>query len=414
MRLLFVHQNFPGQYVHIARHFASGRQNQVVTISKVDNRKINFPNMRHVFYKSPPDTPSRAHRYLRALENQVRRGQLVYKAAMQLRKQGFVPQVICAHPGWGEALYLRDAFPSSKILLFCEFYYRSQGSDVGFDPEFPAKPDDGPRVRTMDAAQLLSLNAGDWGVSPTFWQRRQFPRQYQDNISVIFDGVDTKLVAPDPKASLTVAGGGPTLTAKDEVITYVARNLEPYRGIHTFIRALPRILELRPKAQVLLVGGTDVSYGRRLPKGQTYKAKYLKETGLKSDRVHFLGRLPYNEYLKVLQISSLHVYLTYPFVLSWSMLEAMSAGCLVLASATAPVMEVIREGRNGLLCDFFDSQGLAKRVDEALNKGKALNELRKNARRTILARYDLHSKCLPGQVGLINLLASDLRPPQPE
>jgi glycosyltransferase involved in cell wall biosynthesis len=286
--------------------------------------------------------------------------------------------VICAHPGWGEALFLKDVFPAAKLLLYLEFFYRAHGSDMGFDPEFPTSFDDRCRVRVRNSTQLLSLEAADAGISPTRWQRDQYPRAFHDRIHVMHDGVQSDLVCPAPVAEFVLPDGRGTLRSGDEVLTFVARNLEPYRGFHTFMRALPAVLAARPKVQVLIVGGDEVSYGRRLPDGESYRSAYLKELGSSFDasRVHFLGKVPYPRFLEVLRLSSAHVYLTYPFVLSWSLLEAMSCACAVIASDTAPVREVIKAGRNGLLVDFFAPDALAEKIVSVLENPQQMTALR--------------------------------------
>jgi len=357
-------------------------------------------------YDTPKGASPSTHHYIRGLESGVRRGQAIVRATMQLRKQGFIPDIICAHPGWGEALYLKDVFPKAKHLYFLEFFYRANGSDVGFDPEFPNQLDDLFRVRTKNATLLLSLEAMDWGVSPSAWQRDQHPAVYHDRISVIHDGINTKTVKPNPEAQVTL--DQVTLTASDEVITYVARNLEPYRGFHMLMRSLPEILRHRPNAHVLIIGGDDVSYGRRPPEGQTYRELYLAEIQdqIDRDRVHFLGKVPYQLYLSVLQISSAHIYLTYPFVLSWSMLEAMAAGCLVIGSATPPVQEVLRHQENGLLVDFFQTKEIVEAIDHVLDHPEQMQPLRENARKTVVENFDLEQICLPRHIKLLETLAS--------
>ncbi|MFP4398093.1 MAG: glycosyltransferase, partial [Desulfonatronovibrio sp.] len=262
------------------------------------------------------------------------------------------------------------------------------------------------RLRLKNAHNLISLDAADKGISPTFWQRSQYPSEYLSKIEVIFDGINTETACPENKASIYLKRDNLTLTRDSEVITFVARNMEPYRGIHIFLRALPEILNKRPKARVVILGGDEVSYGQKPPSGKTYRSMFLEEVrdSLDMDRVHFVGRVPYNVYLDVLKVSSVHVYLTYPFVLSWSMLEAMSTQCIVTGSDTAPVREVIEHEKNGLLVDFFDVKGLAGKVIDVLAHRKEYDEIRKAARQTIKEKYDLKNICLPAQLKLIKSL----------
>lgn len=409
MKLLFVHQNFPAQYKHLAPHYAANPQNQVVTISeKHADRPLKMPRVRHLEYDAPKGASKSTHHYLHGLEAAVRRGQTTARLALDLRKEHFVPDIICAHPGWGESLYLKEVFPEAVLLNYFEFYYRYRGSDMGFDPEFPPTFDDMFKTPTRNATHLLSFAGCDWGLSPTAWQRDQFPPPWRSMISVIHEGIDTAVVRPDPRAEVTLEQEGIKLTADDEVVTYVSRNLEPYRGFHIFMRALPQILRRLPKARVLIVGGDEVSYGRRPPEGQTYRQKMLNEVGkdLDMSRVHFLGRVRYPVFLNILQVSTVHVYLTYPFVLSWSMLEAMSAGCVLVGSRTPPVVEVLQDGVNGLLVDFHSYGQVAARVEEAVKSRKDMRHLRQQARQTILDRYDLRRVCLPQQIALIETLAA--------
>ena len=409
MKVLFVHQNFPGQYVWLALHLARDKRNEVLSISERHReRPVDVPGMHHLFYEAPKGASETTHHYIQDLEAAVRRGQAVAKVAVDLRDNGFAPDVICAHSGWGEALYLKQVFPDAKLLNYYEFYYRFNGSDVGFDPEFPPTDDDMLRLPTKNATQLLSFVSADAGISPTQWQRDLYPPFWREKIKVIHDGVDTTFFRPDPHAVLHLAAQGIELCAGDEIVTYVARNLEPYRGFHVFMRALPSILQQRPKAHVVIVGGDDVSYGVRLPPGQGYRQRLLAEVGSHLDigRVHFLGQIPRPVFLNVLQISATHVYLTYPFVLSWSMLEAMAAGCLVVGSRTPPVEEVIQDGMNGLLTDFLSPERIADHVIDALVRRQELIPVRECARRTIVARYDLQSVCLPQQVRFIESLVT--------
>lgn len=399
MHYLFIHQNFPGQFRHVAKVLADDPNNEVIGIGEAVNlkgRPTLHPRIQVLSYQPHSQSHRGTHHYLRDFEGQIRRGQAVVRLLLQLRdEEGFQPDVVVAHPGWGEGLFLKDIFPSARIIQYFEYYYQGTGGDVGFDPEFPSTLDDQLRVRIKNSTQLHSLIGCDQGISPTIWQQSRYPAELREKISVIHEGIDTKVVKPDAGAWVEI--NGQRLQAGDEVVTYVARNLEPYRGFHTFMRSLPKLQALRPNAKVIIVGGDDVSYGKRLSEGQTYRQRYSAEVQGRVDwsRIFFVGKLSYVNYLKVLQISAAHVYLTYPFVLSWSMLESMAAGCLLIASDTAPVKEVIEDGKNGLLIDFFDHDLLAQRVAQVLSNPDAFRSLRAQARQTIIQQYDLQTICLP-------------------
>ena len=331
---------------------------------------------------------------------------MIARSLMLLRQEGFRPDVICVHPAWGEGLFLKDVFPDARVLSFWEFYYTN--ADLDFDPEWSPTLDKRLQTRVSNATQLMSFATTDWGVSPTVWQRNQYPPPWRALISVIHDGVNTKVARPDAQAIVKLEQFGLQLTRQDEVVTYVARNLEPYRGFHVFMRALPELLRRRTNARVLVIGGDEVSYGRSPGEGQTWRQKMLAEVGADVDmrRVHFLGIVPYPLLLKIFQVSSAHVYLTYPFVLSWSMLEAMACGCLVIGSRTPPVEEVITDEVNGLLVDFFSTDQIVEKICRVLQDREALLPIRQHARQTIMERYDLHRVCLPQQLSLIGTLAS--------
>jgi len=402
MKILFVHQNFPGQYLHLARYLGAQPGNEIVFITQ--RKDATLPGVRNIVYKPHRAVTQNQHHYLVNTEAGLLNAQAVARVALDLKQSGFTPDVMLGHNGWGEPWYLKDVYPNTPLIGYFEFFYRFLGADVGFDPDEPQIFDTAPRIRTKNLGNLLGLDAADMGQTPTEWQRSLYPAAFQSRLHVTHEGVDTELVKPDSSACLSLPESGIDLTLDDEVVTYVARNLEPYRGFPNFMRSLPAILVRRPNAHVLIVGGDEVSYGHRLPEGQTHKQRMLAELGSSLDmkRVHFLGKVPYPVFLKVLQVSRAHVYLTFPFVLSWSMLEAMSAGCLVIGSKTAPVEEVIRDGQNGLLVDFFSVAAISEQVVDALAAGRdGYADIRQNARRTIVEKYDLKTICLPAQLQLL-------------
>lgn len=401
MRFLFLHSNFPAQYRHVALALAKDKNNQVVFGTK--NKDTSLAGIYKAIFEPSRNPHPATHHYVRPLESAVLHGQAVFKLIEKLKFQGFVPDVICGHSGWGPTLFIKDAFPDKPLICYFEWFYHAHGSDADFDPSEPLNIDDMARIRIKNAPILIDLYSCDRGLSPTNWQRTQFPQQFHPKISVLHDGVDTEYFKPHPGAKLVLPNLD--LSHVDELVTYVARGMEPYRGFPQFIEAIAYLQERRPNCHVVIVGDNRVCYGKPLPDGSSYKDFMLKKVPLDLSRVHFTGSLPYGQYLQVIQASSVHVYLTRPFVLSWSMLESMSTGCLIVGSDTAPVTEIIQDGKNGLLVDFFSPQKIADRVDEVLNHPTRMAEIRAQARNTILERYAL-ADLLPQHINLIKNVAN--------
>jgi len=409
MRILFIHQNFPGQFKHLAPALAA--RHEVVAFAMKKDIPTTWQGVRLISYQAKRGSTPAIHPWLIDFETKTIRAEAVFHAALALRAEGFVPDLIIAHHGWGESLFVKEIWPQAKLAIYCEFFYHSQGTDVGFDPEFSdAEPADVCRLRLKNINNYLHFDIADAGISPTHWQASTFPEPFRAKIRVIHDGIDTEAITPNPQVSLTLttSQGALTLTRNDEVITFVSRNLEPYRGYHIFMRALPELLRRRPKARVLIVGNDGVSYGAQPPAGQTWKTIFLNEviSQLDMNRVHFLGHIAYEHFIPLLQLSRVHVYLTYPFVLSWSLLEAMSAGCCIVASDTQPLHEAIRHNETGRLVNFFDAPALTEEICYLLNKPKKRATLSANARLFAQKNYDLKTACLPNQLawvdGLLN------------
>jgi glycosyltransferase involved in cell wall biosynthesis len=292
-----------------------------------------------------------------------------------------------------------------------------QGGDVNFDPEFQeSQPDQACRLRLKNANFELHFPIADGGLSPTQWQRSVFPEPFRSRITVMHDGIDTERLRPNPSAQLRIKSrfGEVELNQGDEIITFVNRNLEPYRGYHTFMRALPDVLRQRPNARVLIVGGDEVSYGSPPGPGEDgrprrWKDVFLNEVKAQLDlsRIHFLGRIPYARFVTLLQLSTVHIYLTYPFVLSWSLLEAMSTGCAIVASDTKPLHEAIRHNDTGLLVDFFSPSQITESVCALLDDPSQRARLGDRARAFAQAHYDLESICLPRQLEWVRELGQN-------
>jgi glycosyltransferase involved in cell wall biosynthesis len=392
MKILFLHSNFPAQFRHLAVNLARDSRNRVVFGTMREEGQL--PGI-YKFIYTPSRKPSReTHHYVRPLENAVLQGQAVYRALEKLKTDGFYPDVVYGHSGWGPAMFIKDIFPRATLLCYFEWFYNSDGADVGFDPEEPVTPDDRLRIRIKNTPILTDLYSCDAGLCPTLWQKNQFPGEYDDKLKVLHDGIDTQYFSPQQGEKLILPSIGLDLSDAKEIVTYVSRGMEPYRGFPQFMEAVSLLQKRRKNCHVVVVGEDRVAYGPSLPNGKTFKQLMLDKFDFDLSRLHFTGRLPYPQYLQVLRASSVHVYLTRPFVLSWSMLEAMSTECLIVASNTPPVTEVIHDGENGMLTDLFSPQDIVGNVEHALDNQDDLRRLRTNARETIMRNYNL-SDLLP-------------------
>lgn len=401
MRVLFLHQNAPGQFRHLAPHLATDPANQVVFLSE---RSAAVPGRVHwLRYPAPEASGPATHHYLHRMEGNVRRGQAVARACLDLAEEGFTPDVVVAHAGWGETMFLRDVLPRAAIVSYCEMFYRAEGQDTGYVPETALDLDGRCRLRVWNADLLTALDLMDLGIAPTAWQRAQHPACFQSRIAVVHDGVDTTEAAPNPHARFTLPDGR-ALAPGDEVVTFVARHLEPVRGFVSLMHALPALLRRRPGAHVVICGEDGVSYGRPPPDGVSWREVMLREIPVDPARVHFVGRLARRQYLALLQVSALHLYLTVPFVLSWSCVEALAAGCLLLGSDVAPVREVLRDGVNGFLVDGRDPEAIASRAADLLARRLSLGSVRDRARDMAMQHFDLR-RCLMQQSRLIREVA---------
>jgi glycosyltransferase involved in cell wall biosynthesis len=406
MRILFLHPNFPAQFRQLATVLGQDPNHQVVF--GTTRFEGSIPGVHKVLYQESRPVAPQTHPYVRSLEGAVLQGQAVYRIAQKLKAQGFVPDVVFGHSGWGPTLFIKDLFPQAKLCCYFEWFYHAHGSDADFDPADPLDADAEARIRVKNAPILLDLCACDAALAPTHWQRQQFPAAFHNKMTVRHDGVDTAFFQPKAGAKLKLPAIDLDLTAADEIVTYATRGMEPYRGFPQFMEAVALIQSRRPHCHVVVVGEDRVAYGKPLPDGKTYKQLMLDTLPLDRDRLHFTGSLPYKQYLQVLQASSAHIYLTRPFVLSWSMLEAMATGCLVIGSNTAPVREVIADSKNGVLVDFFSPTEIADRVDEVLDYPDRFIGMRQQARQTILQQYD-SAQLLPQHLQWLNSAVNVLR-----
>lgn len=407
MNVLFVHNNFPAQFKHVAARLARLEIGRMAAIGSETAADVPEVDLRR--YRSPGALAA-AHSFSRRFEVECRRAELVMFTALQLKSEGFAPDLMIGHCGWGETLPLRSVFPDARMAVYCEFYYRSEGQDVGFDLETGQFGLDGlVGLNAKNASSLIALADCDIGISPTPWQRSTFPHEFQPKIRVAHEGVDTTWLAPDPTAKFR-APGGERLDRGDEIVTYFARGLEPMRGFHVFMRAAPEILRSRPNALIVIVGAEEASYGNPAPDGGGWKSYCLREALPQVDlsRVLFLERLPHADLRALMQVSTVHVYLTYPFVLSWSCIEALSTGCAIVASDTAPVRDVIVDGENGVLTPFHDPHALAASVCDLLADPARRARLSKSARETATTGFDINS-CVSRTLRILGINPGDGR-----
>ncbi len=389
MNVLFVHQGFPAQFKGLISLLA---RMPGVRLAAIGTRDATYAYVDYRRYSPPEERPD-AGRVEEEAAMHIARAEAVVAQAKRLRADGFEPDIVLAHTGWGEALLLRDTYPRARIACYCEYYYRRAGGDVGFDPEFPLPSEAAMhRLRVRNGLGLAAMEDADLCLSATQWQRSTYPAAFRDRIEVFHEGVDTGRLTSFARAEHAPLRASLGIPPRAPVVSYCARHLEPMRGFHTFMRSLPALLKERPDAHVLIVGTDEGGYGAS-PQGlrsgaRTWKEALLRELDgrLDASRVRFLGSLPYDGYGAVLACADVHVYLTAPFVLSWSAVEAMAMGKAIVASATAPVTEFMMHGKNARLVDFFAPDALAATVSDLLADAAERDRLGNGARATVERR----------------------------
>lgn len=423
LKVLFVHQNFPGQFKHLAPALVNlGCDVLAMPLRQTSGVPAGIWNgVKIIPYDISRSSTPNIHPWAIDFESKIIRAEGLFNAALNLKnKQNYQPDIIISHYGWGESLLLKQVWSNAKLGVYCEFFYDADGPENNFDAEFSNPQNlsiEQERCRlyfkNLHSFLTFQNNNADLGICPTFWQRSTFPQEYQQKISVIHDGIDTNFLRPNPNIKIKLSENL-TLQKSDEIITFVNRNLEPYRGYHIFMRCLPELLKRRPNAHILIVGGDKVSYGAA-PSPEKYGKNSWKNIFINEvrpqisdqnwQRVHFLGNVPYQNFIGILQISSVHIYLTYPFVLSWSLLEAMSCGAAIVTSDTEPLREVIKDNETGKMVNFFDKTTLINTICHLLDNPQERQRLGENARQFAINNYDLQSVCLPKQIQWVKTLA---------
>lgn len=399
--VLFVHNNFPAQFGFIAEALRLSGENVAAIGSHTAKGIPGVPTARWIVKRG--STPNIFRAAARA-EADLMRATGAIRAAKSLKESGFEPDLIIGHPGWGETLFLKEVWPNARVILHAELFYRSEGGDSSFDPEF-GLPDLEQKCQVIAKNSTLAwaYTMADRLVSPTPYQAATLPENLKSRTAIIHEGVDIERIQPTPDAKVALRSGV-VLDRSRPIITFVNRVIEPLRGCHIFFRALPQILKAVPNAEIVIVGAeVGRGYGAMPPEGETWKSHFWKEIekDVDASRVHFVGRVPNNILNELMSISVAHVYWTYPFVLSWSLLEAMACEALVIASDTAPVRDVIRHGENGLMVDFFRPDLLAESVISGIRDPEKYAHIRGAARQSVMQHFDRKSSCLPGWLKLI-------------
>lgn len=405
MKFLFVHQNMPGQYRELLSWLVQQGGHEIVFLTQ--RKGLRIDGVTTVTYQPHHQPGKEAYGLSKDWEAAAGAGLGAALAARQLqRDQGFKPDIIIGHTGWGELLFMKEIWPDVPVIGFFEYFYRTSGGLVGFDPDAPPNDQAGFFAQARNSVPYASIEVVDQGHTPTYWQRDRFPTSFHDRMYTCHDGIRCDRLQADPAASVGLGRLSRPLTRDDEVVTYVARNMERARGFHIMMRALPQIQAKRPKARVLMIGGNETSYGSESSHPKGLRGEMEAELGDQVDwsRVHFLGKVPYDDLCRIIRISRCHIYLTMPFVLSWSLLEAMSMQATVVAANVAPVREAVRHGATGMLVDFFDPTALADQVTDVLDNPGAYAHLGPAARAQVLENYDFLSRCLPEHIAQINAL----------
>ena len=408
LRILFVHNNFPAQFGRLAGVLAATRGVEVRAIASQSGRDL--PSVKVLRYRSPSGTAPAVHTFARKFERDTRYGEEVLYAGLALRDEGFEPDVVFVHPGWGEGLPLRLLFPNAKIVVYAEFFYRAHGADVGFDDQYRELGIDGlVQIELRNAGQLLALCQSDAILAPTEWQRSLYPAEFRSRIEVIHDGIDTKTAHPDRNGQVSLPNGL-HYTRSDKLLTYVSRSLEPIRGFHVFLDMLPDLMRLHPDLQVVVVGADKTSYGAGPPDAANWREHYMQRIASKIDlsRLHFFSRLDYLVLLDLFRTTRLHFYYSYPFVLSWSLLEAMACGAVVVGSKTPPVEEAIEDGVSGYLLPFRDTKAAITRASDILSHPGDHVEIGRNARESVVRRFDFETISKPACLALLRRLGCNL------
>jgi glycosyltransferase involved in cell wall biosynthesis len=392
--VLFIHPNFPAQFGHVAAYLAREKGFRCTFVSEKPPGLAD--GVERIQYRVQGGATESTHYFSRTFENAMWHSHAIYEALRARRDVR--PDLIVAHSGFLSSALLRELY-ACPIVNYFEYFYHTRGADMDFRPDFPATELNCLRARARNANLLLDLENCDIGYSPTRWQQSRFPAIFQLKIRKIFDGVDTRLWRPNAEVPRVVAGR--SIPDDIRIVTYCSRGMESMRGFDIFMKVAKLLCDRRKDVLFVIVGEDRVCYGgdQEVIGQKSFKDWVLSCDSYDLSRFFFTGLLPPAALAHLFAISDLHIYLTVPFVLSWSLMNALACGTTVLASDTAPVQEMIRDGENGLLEDFFDIEGLAERAAKVLDAPQQYRDLGRAGVHIIQERYSL-DVCLPHMLAL--------------
>lgn len=404
INLLFVHLNFPGQFKELLNSLQKHQNVRLAFITSHQTAEFDGVDIRR--YEKPEPKPQGMIHYLGSLNDNLFNAREVTKQAIELARDGFKPDAIIGHIGWCSLVFMKDVFPTAKLIGYTEWYYRWENSWEYFSTQ-KAPMDLKAKTRMQNAPSLIGLESLDVSVTPTHWQRSVFPQTHQRKMEVIHEGIDTQVCRPQERCELKLPSV--VLGENTKIVTYIARSMEPARGFFSYMAAVEKLCKIDPNLQFVVLGRKRSAYSNGTKEGDSYQQQAMAKYDCDWSRVHFCGKLPYQDYLQVLRNTSVHIHLSMPLFLSWSLLEAMSCGCAIVGSENAPVNEVIKHDENGRVVPFFDTNALVGEINSLLSDPVSAKRLGAAARQTVLDKYEVE-QCTDKWKSLILRAISDNYP----
>ena len=359
MHLLLIHQNFPGQFRDLAPAWlASGHQVTAIGSTSAAPTGHQWHGLQYLQYRFE-EKPSH-----------LERGSAVAKLVQQLIEQDHPPDLVMSHSAWGESLCLRRVCRDVPWISYPELWGNPRSLGFGFDQSLDGLTPEATRFSSANLITELALLQSSASVVASRSQLLSFPKSLQHRLTLQPEGVDLQRIKPDASACLTIPKMGLEFRAGQPLVTFISRHLEPLRGLRQMLMAWPLVSQTIPEAQLLLVGGKGQGYSLQRPKGQNHLEDALNNLPDTTNRrtIHCLGRLPYEEMLTLLQCSACHVALSYPYTLSWSVLEALSCGVPVISNPDSPISVELGDDANKALAlvPFDDIASLSLKTIELL------------------------------------------------